>query len=209
MTFDPDSFAARLDSASTPEELARLEAELAAAEQAAGIPNETDSGSRPAWWIVGKLGDVALWFGVELQTVKQWRTEADPMPGEPGERGQPGRYDLREITRWRVRKAERGAVNQQGAVNADLKRRKEELEIEELELDLHKKRGDLVRRDAVQAEAGVMAARIGEWLEQLADEMAAVEPDPEARNRLVEALRGKVRQVRKEVAAWGEGPVPD
>ncbi len=42
------------------------------------------------------LRDVAEFFGVQEQTVRQWRMRSDPMPGKPGE------WDLAEITRWRI-----------------------------------------------------------------------------------------------------------
>ena len=46
--------------------------------------------------IVSTLGEVAAFFGVQEQTCRAWRMRADPMPGEPGV------WDLAEITRWRI-----------------------------------------------------------------------------------------------------------
>ena len=51
-------------------------------------------------YTVKTLGEVAAFFGCALQTVKQWRTGPDPMPGRPGA------FDLAEIARWRIRRAE-------------------------------------------------------------------------------------------------------
>ncbi len=46
--------------------------------------------------IVSTLGEVAAFFGVQEQTCPAWRMRADPLPGEPGV------WDLAEITRWRI-----------------------------------------------------------------------------------------------------------
>lgn len=49
-------------------------------------------------WHVKTLGEVAEFFGLHAQTVKQWRTETPPMPGEEG------RWDLQAIVLWRFQK---------------------------------------------------------------------------------------------------------
>ena len=50
----------------------------------------------PATNIASTLGEVAAFFGVQEQTCRAWRMRADPMPGEPGE------WNLSEITHWRI-----------------------------------------------------------------------------------------------------------
>ena len=47
-------------------------------------------------FVVGTLGTVAAFFGVQEQTVRSWRMRTSPMPGEPGA------WDLSVIARWRI-----------------------------------------------------------------------------------------------------------
>ena len=50
----------------------------------------------PGTYVASTLGEVAAFFGVQEQTCRAWRMRADPLPGEPGV------WDLAEITRWRI-----------------------------------------------------------------------------------------------------------
>ena len=55
-----------------------------------------NNNNAPDTYVASTLRDVAEFFGVQEQTVRQWRMRADPMPGEPG------RWDLSRITLWRI-----------------------------------------------------------------------------------------------------------
>ena len=48
----------------------------------------------PGRFVLATLGEVAEFFGLALQTVKEWRCASPPLPGEPGN------YQLKEIVRW-------------------------------------------------------------------------------------------------------------
>lgn len=206
------SWIERVERASSPEEMQALFEEM----ERAGVPPleharpETRAGPDkpdpdeppPATLFVKTLREVADWFGVKVQTARQWRTEAPPMPGEPGH------YDLREITRWRVRKAETWSQNEARAPRNKVADQIAEIELATAKLDLAKKEGVLVRRDAVLAEARAMAARLAGRLDQLPEEMAAVEPDAERRARLLVALRQSVGNMRRDVTNWGDEPLP-
>jgi phage terminase Nu1 subunit (DNA packaging protein) len=206
------SWIARVEQANSPQEMEALFQEMERAgvlpldharpETRAGPDREESDEPPPATMFVTTLREVADWFGVKVQTARQWRTEAPPMPGEPGH------YDLREITRWRVRKAETWSQNEARAPRNKVADQIAEIELATAKLDLAKKEGVLVRRDAVLAEARAMAARLAGRLDQLPEEMAAVEPDPERRARLLIALRHSVGNMRRDVTNWGDEPLP-
>jgi phage terminase Nu1 subunit (DNA packaging protein) len=204
------SWIERIERASSPQEMQLLLEEM----ERAGVPPldharpETRAGPAdpdeppPATMWVKTLREVADWFGVKVQTARQWRTEAPPMPGEPGH------YDLREITRWRVRKAETWSQNEARAPRNKVADQIAEIELATARLDLARKEGQLVRRDAVLAEARAMAARLAGRLDQLPEEMAAVEPDPQRRARLLIALRQATGNMRRDVTNWENEPLP-
>jgi hypothetical protein len=75
-----------LDSANTPEELQDAERLL--------MQLEAESSARSRY-ICRTLQDVADFFGASVSTVKGWRSENPPMPGDDDG------YDLREIVDWR------------------------------------------------------------------------------------------------------------
>ena len=85
-----DSLQELLDSAKTPEDLHAF-GELLAEEESE--QDDTEEGSR---WVVKTLSEVAEFFGLSVQTVKQWSQESPPMPGERNH------WSIKEIVRWRT-----------------------------------------------------------------------------------------------------------
>ena len=84
---ETDSLADFLNSATSPEDLQAVEQlmEEATAEKQRQTPTQSQRPKSNDRWNVPRLADVAEFMGVALQTVKQWRTESNPMPGTPGE----------------------------------------------------------------------------------------------------------------------------
>jgi hypothetical protein len=80
-----------LDSAKTPEDLHAFGQLLA--EEEGEDAEDADEDSR---WVVKTLSEVAEFFGLSVQTVKQWSQESPPMPG------QRNRWSIKEIVRWRT-----------------------------------------------------------------------------------------------------------
>lgn len=80
-------------------------------------------------WEASTLSEVAEFFGLAVQTVKQWRIESPPMPG--GE----GRWPLQEIVRWREAKLK----------SSDIKAAKLKQDFERGEIDLESKRMELIK----------------------------------------------------------------
>lgn len=78
------------------EDLLNMLAECESAEDLAALEAlAAEMPVQPETRILRTLGEVAAFFGVQPQTVRAWRMESPPMPGEPG------KYSLSEITRWR------------------------------------------------------------------------------------------------------------
>lgn len=118
-------------------------------------------------WTVKRLGIVAEFFNVELQTVKQWRTGANPMPGKPGA------WPLDQIAQWRVERARRNSTGS----NTELERRQLEVAIARAELKLRNESGELVSREAAIAAQSQQNHAIGQRLEAIAGEVAADLPN--------------------------------
>ena len=78
-----------LASAESPEDLQAVEELLAEQERAERTRDK---------WVCRTLAEVAEFFGLAVQTVKQWRIESPPMPGADG------KYPLRDIVQWRLNK---------------------------------------------------------------------------------------------------------
>ena len=155
------------------------------------------TGSR---YLVKTLGDVAGFFGCALQTVKQWRTGPDPMPGAPGA------FDLSEIVRWRVRRAE--------ARNPEQSTQKQQLEEAKLAVDIQTKQlryrriaGELIEVDEVER---LLARHISEHnaqAEQLKDRVLAALPSnlaPGETERVVNAVKKAVDDLRNQMADAAE-----
>jgi hypothetical protein len=153
-------------------------------------------------FIVKTLGDVAAFFDVALQTVKQWRVGADGMPGKPGA------FDLAEITRWRI---EREKKNNRNAPEGS---RKEQLEEAKLAIDVQKRKlqydrlaGTLVDVDAV---ARLLERAIHEHnaqADQLHDRIEVLLPESlttDERERVIRGINKAVDDLRNHLADASE-----
>lgn len=153
-------------------EVATDEAEILALSDALGLDlDEPAADLDRDRFVVRSLADVAEFFDVALQTAKQWRSERPPMPGEADANGR-GRFDLAEIVRWRLAKAERQETREL-TEKRELEKRKLEIEIEAKQLKLDQERGRLVLRDDVAAGNRRVFAHIRARVEAIAEEMAA------------------------------------
>lgn len=152
----------------TEEDLHDLD-ELLAAE--AAVPKER--------FVVATLGKVAEFLGVQLQTVKEWRTGPHPMPGTEGA------WPLDEIVRWRIAKLQYTSREPQA---------KSALENEHLEianarqlLKLRAEAGELVSRSAAKAAVAQLFHRLRSQLEPLPDLLATTVPAGSRGDFLVDA----------------------
>ena len=84
------------------EDLLNMLAECESAEDLAAL--EALAAELPVQRIVRTLGEVAAVLGVQPQTVRAWRMESPPMPGEPGS------YDIDQIEAWKAQRALRNEV---------------------------------------------------------------------------------------------------
>lgn len=143
-------------SAETPEDLAAIDQLIAEQErQQASVGR----------WVVKTLSDVAEFFGLATQTVKQWRTEPVPMPGVDGG------YDLREVVRWRVDKLQGGTARSAKQIQ-DLERGQVKLAAERLELE--RLRDSLVSRQDVEEWAEVVLSEARDLIMQIPGAVSAV-----------------------------------
>lgn len=107
------------------EDLLNMLAECESAEDLAALEAlAAELPVQPEPRILRTLGEVAAFFGVQPQTVRAWRMESPPMPGEPG------RYDLDQIEAWKAQRALRNEVPGMAELNvasqrAELARRLE------------------------------------------------------------------------------------
>lgn len=204
---------ARLEQAQTIDEVAEIQKLLDAVVPAADdrrLP-ETRAGpiAQPAdRWIVSRLQEVADFFDVAYPTVKEWRTGPDPMPGTADKQGL-GRFDLREIARWKIRRSREAAQAQVRSPKTLIEEQLKSVQLEQEKLALAKQQRQLVRRDAVMAEAKSIMARLAGRLDQLPDELAALVPDAQLRSEIVVAIRQGIDNMRRDVARWAQAPLPE
>lgn len=134
----------------------RIEAEIIAREATQGK------------WSASTLGEIADLFGAALQTVKQWRTEQPPMPGEPGN------YPVKEIIKWRRDKdlqTDLAAAKRQ----QDFELGRIQVETKQIELDREK--ALILDRQDVELWASQALVELRESLMQLPEIIAASSPE--------------------------------
>jgi len=124
--------------------------------------------SVPGRVVLRTLGEVAEWFGLELQTVKQWRVGPNGCPGEEGA------YDVQAIARWRL--ARNTGSRGDSGVRAELEQQALRLQIARAELKLQAESGELVTRAAAKSAIRGMFARLKAQIEQLPDALAPLVP---------------------------------
>ena len=191
-----DSWLALLHSAPSAENVETIEKFLA---EELGEPLEKPLPAANDRWLVPTLGEVAGFFDVHLQTVKQWRTEASPMPGEPG------RWNLQDISRWRFEKL---STRQPASGGDQPPRGKERLECRKLrienarrQLKLDQEEARLVSREAWNAAAEQLFHRIRVRLQAIPDELCTTLP-PEMLTDTVCDWKSKIDLILREMASW-------
>lgn len=163
---------------------------------------------RTEQWILTSWDAVAEFYGVSRDTVrKDWKTRG--MPCQPGGAGQPGHYDVREISRWlaqRIRDQSQGAGKPDNEEQQDLRDRLEEAAVRKLEaqaaieqIKLGELQGKFADIHEVTAELTVAFNVVRGRLEQIADECAPQIP-PEIRIDLSEMIDHKVRLACRHLA---------
>lgn len=135
-------------------------------------PQTKAVGSGGARWVASTLSEVAEFFGLAVQTVKQWRTESPPMPGDRGN------YPLNEIVKWRERKLSQSDLTA-AKKQADLEAVK--VTTEQRRLELAKDRGEVVEIAEVERWAATALIECREMVMQLPQMIAGASP-PEIRD---------------------------
>lgn len=169
-------------------EVAESDEEFAAIEAALGLT------SIESPWLVTTLRDVAEFFGVHEATVKSWRGE-----GLPGVEGQ---YDLGEMTRWRVAKAERRGGSLGDESERELIREERRLNIKRKQRELNDLEGLLGNKVEMLAEVTELFGAVRLRLEAMPSEFAPRFP-ASYRDELVAMMRDGICLVLKELAAFG------
>lgn len=173
MTVDLHYLRELAEQAETPEQLAEVERLL---QQVEGAPSR---------WTVPNLADVAEFFGLNLQTVKQWRTERPPMPGGAGG------FPLNDIVAWRHAKlATSGVAEEKKQAELEATR----LANEAKRIDLAQRRGEIVEIDEVERWASMAMIEAREMLMALPEMLVAACP-PELRDYVREESDRHVRHV--------------
>ena len=147
-----------LDSADTPEELQDAERLL--------MQLEAESSARSRY-ICRTLQDVADFFGASVSTVKGWRSENPPMPGDDDG------YDLREIVDWRISRQTISPLKQE--------QQRQQIELGEIrkqqqQIELDKLRGSLVRLADVEEWASRIMIQFRESMMQIPQAVAQLAP---------------------------------
>lgn len=171
--------------AATPEEF-NAARELLLEHRARAAEQEASQGK----WIATSLSEVAAFFGLHIQTVKQWRTESPPMPGDDG------KYPLPAIVKWRDDKLRYSAATERKREQENELR---QVQIETKRLQLETKRGLLIERAEVERDIAVIFARVKNRTDALPAEVANLVPGDQkaAVKKMVEE---KVRVMQKEMA---------
>lgn len=117
-------------------------------------------------WQVRTLGEVAEFFGLHAQTVKQWRTESPPMPGDEG------RWDLQEIVLWRFQKLNNRRENPMRDSRDLVEIEKREAEVRALLRKEQQELGNLLPADVWQEFARELLSMIRSRIEDLPEIVA-------------------------------------
>ncbi len=147
---------------------------------------------------VKTLGQVAKFFGVSLQAVKQWRCGPDPMPGEPGA------WPLWEIVRWRYAKVRhRIERNESAEQRKNLELAKLATDVQARQQELQRLAAGLVNREAAERQIASMVDRVCWRLQQVPDECATIFP-PAIRDSATAEMRQKIGLICKEFESLGD-----
>jgi hypothetical protein len=157
-------------------------------------------------YVVNSLGKVAEFFGVAVQTVKEWRKD----PSMPGDQNA---WPLDEIARWKIAKAQRsdrGTAPEGKPTSRDVvAERRAEL----LSLDIAKAKGMVVDVDFVARLLERHVTVHHTLTEDLKDKVMGLLPRSvagDARKRIVTGVDKAVRDLRFAMASaveeWEFGP---
>lgn len=173
-----------LASAETPDDLQAV----------ADLVSEQERGQadRSRWEVV-TLGDVAEFFGLNTQTVKQWRTESPPMPGREGA------WPLPAIVKWRHQKLTQSDIRT-ARQQADLEL--QQVAVEQKRLELARQKGELVPLADVELWASEFIVMTREMLLKLPEDIAT-SADPslreDARKEADECVRNVLKMLLQKV----------
>jgi len=148
------------------------------------------------------LAEVAQFFGLQVQTVKQWRVEPVPLPGVPG------KFNLSDAVKWYVAKANARAGS---GLSEELKAteiRLKAAQAKQKELEIAQTEGGLVPLADVELWAATALIEAREMIMQLPEMLAASAP-PELKNfvrsetdrRCRDTLTALKRKLDSEVVA--------
>lgn len=153
-----------------------------------------------AKYLARTLGQVAEFFGVEVQTVKEWRKHPD-MPGKAGA------WPLDEIARWKLYRASRA----NGAGDGDGEPKGTELVAQRravlLDIEIAQKKGELIEVDIVERLVARHVAVHNTLADELKDKVLALLPRSikgEPRRRILNGVEKAVADLRFEMATAGE-----
>lgn len=155
-------------------------------------------------WTASTLGEVAEFFGMALQTVKQWRMETPPMPGSEG------KYPLQQITQWRLNKVSQADL-------AAAKRQQDyelgRILVESKQIELDREKALILDRHDVELFVATALVELRETIMQLPEKLAASAPqelkdfvrsesDMHCRDSLIAASRRlDLMELKKEITA--------
>ena len=139
-------------------------------------------------WECRTLAEVAEFFGLAVQTVKQWRTESPPMPGTEG------RYPLQQIVAWRLAKLQSNSTS-------DAKKLAEveaiRLVNERRTMENAHKRGLLIEREEIERDMSLLWSRLSARLQGIGERIAALVP-AEMKATTKQRVEQEVRVIQKE-----------
>ena len=148
---------------------------------------------------VKTLADVAAALGVQPQTVRAWRMESPPMPGEPG------CYDLDEIETWKNRKASRNETPGMAELNvksqrAELWRRLESVRGRRLKNDAFE--NSMIPMATLEPDSELAASILNQKFERFHERCAERVGDivsPELKKVLSQEIQHSVAHARREL----------
>ena len=176
---DASYLAELLASADTPEDLQAVEQLLA--------EQEARQSQRPKWTAT-TLAEVAEFFGLALQTVKQWRTESPPMPGGDGG------YPMKEVVAWRLAKLQSNSTS-------DAKKLAEVESIrlvnERRQMENAHKRGLLIEREEIERDMSLLWSRLSARLQGIPDRISTLVP-AEIKATAKQRVEQEIHVIQKE-----------
>lgn len=113
------------------------------------------------------LSEVAEFFGLAEQTIRTWRLQTPPMPGEPG------RWPIKQIVQWRcawIQQSDLAAAKRQQDYDLG------QIQLETKKLELDREKGLSLDRQDVELWAATALVELREGVMQLPEMLAASVP---------------------------------